>query len=109
MDREANIAVEEIVAKYKLKSRSHVHNLVRKSAAIKRDYETRCDPNRKSLKQSSVAGLDDHIKNFIRSSTSRGIPISRRIISTEIKPAGQEVWKTIEREPRPCHKFNETN
>lgn len=84
--------MEEIVAKYKLKSRSHVHNLVRKSAAIKRDYENGNDPNRKSLKQSSIPGLDDHIKNFIRSSTSRGVPISRRIISTENKLACQKKY-----------------
>ena len=85
MNRKAGMSVDEIVVKHNLKRKSHVHNLMKKAATIKTQYENGRNPNKKSLKGSSIPQLDDHIKNFIRSKTSRGVPISRRIIATEVK------------------------
>lgn len=85
--------MDEIVVKHNLKRKSHVHNLMKKAAAIKIQFENGRNPNKKSLKGSSIPQLNDHIKNFIRSNTSRGVPISRRIIATEVKLTARKKYR----------------
>lgn len=51
------------------------------------------NPNKNSLKGCSIPQLDDHIKNFIHSYTSRGVPISYRIIATEVKLAARKKYE----------------